>query len=82
MNVQVRHQVAQEQIVDMTGRKGSADRATDMLNIPPVLRQLLRCQITEVGNVAPPEDHRCVARRNRPSLQESLAGAPAIEGPA
>jgi hypothetical protein len=64
MNVQVRRQVAQEQIVDMTRRKGSADRAADMLNIPPVLRQLLRCQITQVGDVPTPEDHRCVPRSN------------------
>jgi len=81
MNVQVRGQIAQEQVVDVTGRKGAADRATDVLNIPPVLRQLLRRQITQVGDVATPEDHRCVSGRNRPSLQESLADAPAIEGP-
>jgi hypothetical protein len=42
MNVKVRRQVAQKQIVDMTRREGSADRATDMLNIPPILRQFLQ----------------------------------------
>ena len=42
MNVKVRHDVAQEHVVDVTGRKGPADRATDMLNIPPVNRQFLR----------------------------------------
>ena len=46
MNVKVRRQIAQEQIVDMARRKGSVDRPTDMLNIPPVMRQLLGCQIT------------------------------------
>ena len=81
MNVQVRRQVSQEQVVDMTWRKGSGDRATDMLNIPPILSQLLRCQITEVGNMAPPEDHRDMALCNCPSLQESFAGAPTMEGP-
>jgi hypothetical protein len=81
MNVQVRHDVAEEHVVDMTGREGAADRATHMLNISPVLRQLLRCQITEVGDVPTPEDHRCVPHSNRPSLQEGLAGAPTIEGP-
>ena len=60
MNVKVRCQVAQEQIVDMTRREGSADRATDMLNIPPVLRQFLRFKITEVGDMPTPEDHRYV----------------------
>ena len=69
MNVKVRRQVAQEHIVDMTRLEGSADRATDMLNIPPVKRQLLRCQITQVGDMPAAEDHRCMPRCNRPSFQ-------------
>jgi hypothetical protein len=53
MNVKVRRQVAQEQIVDMTRLERSADGATDMLNIPPVKRQLLRCQITRSATCRP-----------------------------
>jgi hypothetical protein len=53
----------------MTRREGSADRATDMLNIPPVLRQFLRFQITEVGDMPTPEDHRYMPRSNRPWFQ-------------
>ena len=69
MNVKVRHPVAQEQIVDMTRREGSADRATDMLNIPPILRQFLQGQITQVGDVPTAEDHGCMPPSNRPSFQ-------------
>ena len=69
MNVEVRRQVAQKQIVDMTRREGSADRATDMLNIPPVVRELLRCQVGEVGDMPTPEDHRHMPRSNRSSFQ-------------
>lgn len=81
MNVKVRRQVAQEQVVDMTRREGAADRATDMLNIPPVLRQFLGCQITKVRDMPTPEDHRNMPRRNRVWFQQSLAGTSAVEGP-
>jgi hypothetical protein len=53
----------------MTRREGSVDRATDMLNVPPVMRQLLRCQITEVGDMPAAEDHRRMPCSNRPSFQ-------------
>jgi hypothetical protein len=69
MNVKVRRQIAQEHIVDMTRLEGAADRATDMLNIPPVKRQLRRCQITQVGDVPAAEDYRRMPRSNRPSFQ-------------
>ena len=81
MHVQVRRQVAEKQVVDVTGRKGPADCATDMLNITPVVGQLLRCQIAQIGDVPASEHHRCVPCRNRPLLQERLAGAPAVERP-
>lgn len=82
MHVEVRRQIAQEQIVDMTRREGAADGATDVLNIPPVKRQFLRRQITQVGDMPAAEDHRRMPQCNRPSFQQGLAGAPAIEGPA
>jgi hypothetical protein len=53
----------------MTRREGSVDRATDMLNIPPVMRQLLRGQITQVGDMPAAEDHRRMPRSNRSSFQ-------------
>jgi hypothetical protein len=82
MNVKMRHQVAQEQIVDVTRREGFADRATHMLNISPVQGQLLRRQIAQVGDMPAAEDHRHMPRSDRMSFQQSLARAPAIEGSA
>ena len=37
----------------MTRLEGPVDRATDVLNITPVMRELLECQVTEVGDVRP-----------------------------
>jgi hypothetical protein len=65
MHVKMRRQVPQKQIVQMTRREDSTDCATDMLNIPPVVGEFLRCQITEVGDMPTPEDHCDVSRRNR-----------------
>ena len=73
MNVKVRNDVTQDQIVDMTRRERPADRATDMLNVPPVLRQFLGCQITQFGDMPAPEDDAvCPAAIPRRSSRASL----------
>jgi hypothetical protein len=81
MNVQVRYLVAQEHVVDVARREGPADRARDMLNVPPVRRKFVRRQIAQVCDVPAPEDHRDMPVGNRSPFQESLAGTPSIEGP-
>jgi hypothetical protein len=53
----------------MTRRKGSGDRASDMLNIPPVIGQFLRGQNTQVGDMTASEDHRRMPGSNRSSFQ-------------
>jgi hypothetical protein len=69
MNVKVRHEITQQHKVEMARREGLVDRATDVLNIPPVLRQFLRGQITEIGDVPRAENHRNVAVGNRSSFE-------------
>lgn len=77
--MQVGHDVAQQHVVHMARLENSLDDSPDILNVPPVVGELVGRQPGEVSDVPTTEDNGRVTVRDRVPLENRLAGAAAVE---
>ena len=81
MNVKVRHDVAEQQIVDMTRFENAFNRPSYVLNVRPVVGEFVWRKIGEGCDVSPPKHNCHMAGRYGVPFQKSLADSAAVEGP-
>ena len=77
--MEVRHDIAQQQIVHMTGAEDALDRQPHILDVQRVVGKLVGGKISEGGDVPTPKDHGCVTVRDRVPFKNRLAGSAAME---
>ena len=82
MNVEVRHDIPEQQIVHMTGLEHAFDGPSDILNVRPVIGELVRRKIGEGRDMAAPKHHCHMALSYGVPFEKSLADPAAMEGPA
>ena len=82
MNVEVRHDIPEQQIVHMTGLENAFDGPSDILNVRPVIGELVRRKISEGRDMAAPKHHGHMALSDGVPFEKSLADSAAMKGPA
>jgi hypothetical protein len=80
MNMEVRHDIAEEQIVDVTRLEHVFDGPPDILNVCPVLGELVWRKIGEGRDMSAPKHHCHMAGRYGVPFKKSLADSAAVEG--
>ena len=80
MNVEVRHDIAEQQIVDMTRLENAFDGPSDVLNVRPVIGEFVWRKISEGRDMPAPKHHCHMAGSYGVPLKESLADTAAVEG--
>ena len=81
MNVEVRHDIAEQQIVDMTRLEHAFNGPADVLNVRPVIGKFVRCKIREGRDMAQPKPTATWPISYGVPFEQSLADAAAMEGP-
>jgi hypothetical protein len=82
VNVEVRHDIAEQQIVDMTRLEHTFDGPSDLLYVRPIFGELAWRKIGEGRDVSAPKHHRHMAVSDGVPFKKSLADPTAVEGPA
>lgn len=82
MNVEVRHDIPEQQIVHMTGLEDAFDGPSDILNVRPVIGELVRRKISEGRDMAAPKHHCHMALGYGVPFEKGLADSAAMKGPA
>jgi hypothetical protein len=77
--MEVRHDIAQEQVVHMAGAKNALDDQPHSLDVLRVIGKLAGGKIGECGDVSTTKDHRRVTVRDGVPLKDGLAGSAAVE---
>jgi hypothetical protein len=80
MNVKVRHDVSEQQIVDMARLENAFDGSSDILNVRPVIGELVWRKIGEGRDMSAPKHHCHMAVRYGIPFEKSLADSAAVEG--
>jgi len=80
MNVEVRHDIAEQQIVDMTRPENAFDRPSDGLNVRPVVGDLVWRKIDEGRDMSAPKHHCHMAGSYGVPFKKSLADSAPVEG--
>ena len=80
MNVEVRHDVPEQQIVDMTRLENALDGPPDVLNVRPVIGELVWRKIGEGRDMSGPKHHCHMAVSYGVPFKKSLADSAAVEG--
>ncbi len=80
MNMEVRHDIAEQQIVDMTRLEYVFDSPSDILNVRPVMGELVWCKIGEGRDMSAPKHHCHMAGSYSLPFNKSLADSAAVEG--
>ena len=79
MNMEVRHDVPEQQVIDMTRPEHALDRSPDILNVRPVLRKFVGREISERRDMAAPKHHGHMPDSDGAPLEKSLADSAAVE---
>src|SRR5262249_27145030 len=79
VDVEVRDDVAEQLIVDVTRFENAFDGAADILNVQPVVGQFGWGEIRERRNVSGPEDDSGVTGGNGMAFEQGLADSAAVE---
>jgi hypothetical protein len=79
VNVQVRRDIAQEQVVHVTRHEGPFDGSPDILDVPPVVRELVDRKMGEVGDVSTPKNNGHVPFGDGVPFEDRLADPAAVE---
>ena len=79
MNVEVRDDIAEQQIVDMTRLEDAFDGPSDVLNVRPVIGELVWRKIGEGRDMSAPKHYCHMAGSDRVPFKKSLADSAAVE---
>jgi hypothetical protein len=79
MNMQVRHDIAQQQVVHMTGAEDALDRYTNSLDVLRVVGKLIGGKSGEVSDVSTTKDNGHMTFRNGVPFKYGLADSAAVE---
>jgi hypothetical protein len=80
MNMEMRHDIAEQQIVDMTGLENAFDGPSDVLNVRPVISELVWRKISEGRDMSAPKHDCHMAGSYCVPFKKSLADSAAVEG--
>jgi len=80
MNMEVRHDIAEQQIVDMTRLENVFDGPSGILNVRPVMGELVWRKIGEGRDMSAPKHHCHMAGSYGVPFKKSLADSAAVEG--
>jgi hypothetical protein len=80
MNMKVRHDIAEQQVVDMTRLENVFDGPPNILNVRPVIGELVWRKIGEGRDMSAPKHHCHMAGSYRVPFKKSLANSAAVEG--
>ena len=79
MNVEVRHDIAEQQIVEMTGFENAFDGPSDILNVRPVMGQFVWRKIGEGRDMSAPKHYCHMAGSYGVPFKKSFADSAAVE---
>ena len=80
MNVEVRHDIAEQQVVDMTRLEHAFDGPSDVLNVRPIIGELVWRKIGEGRDMSAPKHYCHMAVSYRAPFEKSLADWATVEG--
>jgi hypothetical protein len=74
------HDIAKQQIVDVARREDALDHSPNLLNIRPVRRDFVGCKIGEGRDMSAPKHHGHVPEGDGLSLKQRIADSATVEG--
>jgi len=82
VNVEVRDDIAEQQVVHMTRLENVLDSPPDILNVRPVMGEFVWSEVGEIGSMPLAKNDSHMARCYGMPFKKRLADSTAMEGPA
>src|SRR5262249_6833896 len=79
VHMEVRDDITEQLVVDMTRLANAFDGASDILNVQPIISEFVRSKICEGRDMSTPKHHCRVAGRDSMAFEKSFADSAAVE---